>query len=134
MILENEISIKITLLNLIEDLLYKGNEENFATLSFDEEYYIQLAGGKGTTDLYCEAVSNYYLKKEHLYLSQTQKETLGKLGWQRTKSGAGNYYQTRKVRDDKGKAALVALLYKTMKEVYGQETLNLETISLHLGE
>lgn len=110
---------KNLIISMIETLIYHGNDEeygNVALLHLDG-YYMQFLSRKGAYEIYCEAVSNYYLD-EHESLNESQINQLLTLGWQTPKDGEGNFFMNYKIDSEKARENLAEIIVKTSQEVY----------------
>lgn len=67
-----------------QDITTKGGAENFLIINLDQGAYMQFAAAKGSTNIYCEASSNFFT---NINLSPTQEQQLQQLGWQNNPQG-----------------------------------------------
>ncbi|MDF1696250.1 MAG: hypothetical protein P1U56_10475 [Saprospiraceae bacterium] len=118
-----------TIRSIIETLIFEGGEDNFCTITLGE-YYIQLACSKGSLEIYCEAVSNYYLEDP---LTEDQKDTLIQLNWDDSVIENGNYFRSHPIDSESSREELAHLLFQTAKQVYHCATINLNQITLNLA-
>lgn len=121
---------KAFVVKTINQLLTEGGMDNFAVFNFNSDYYIQMAAEPDADKVYCEAVSNNFIKSSNT-LSESQMNDLLALGWQAT--DGGNYSMMYDTDSDADKSALAELICKTASKVYfcsafgeRQLTLNLE--------
>ncbi len=126
---DNANSLK-DIIELIEQMIYKGGRSNFAIIHLKEDYYMQMAAGKGDYEIYCEAVSNYYLE-EKTCLNESQQKTLENLNW-KLNGNEGNFSMTFSVDSENARKTLAELLLRTAKEVYNIDRLAFGDFSIHL--
>lgn len=119
------------ILALIEQLIYKGGKSNFVIIHLNTDYYIQMAAARGDYELYCEAVSDYYLMDRQV-LSNTQKDTLAQLNWNAPQDTEANYILTHQVDSEQSRAALADLILRTAQDVYNCQYIEMEDILLNL--
>lgn len=102
-------------INAIEQITTEGGEQNFCIIYATEDYYLQFTGQKGSSSIYCEAVSNQFLAKD-LHLSDAQHQQLLDMGW--SEPDFGNYSKSVRLQTGEDKMNLVKLIMETAKEVY----------------
>lgn len=108
-----------TIYQSIQGLNHKGGAGNFAIFIADNDknYYVQVVGEKGGTDLYTEAVSNNSISKD-FKLSDSQIGQLKSMGWLDSKNGKGNYYQNWSISSDSDRMKVANFLLQTLTDIY----------------
>ena len=120
---------KELVLSVIEAIIYAGETSNFGIFNLGGNYYIQIIGNRGDYELYCEAVSNYYLEETAL-LSQEQENQLFALGW--AIAPEQNYSLRHKVDSEALRAQLADLILQTVELVYNCTKIEESNIILEL--
>ena len=111
----------------IEAVIYQGGDSNYVTFDINDTYYIQISASKGDHEIYCEAVSDYYLQKSE-YLSDHQISALKKEGWLRD-FNSENYHMIYQVDSEKSRLDLAKLLWKTAVLVYNCKSIHEKELS-----
>lgn len=119
------------ILAIIEELITKGLDENFAIFNLSKDYYIQISAVKNDTEVYCEAVSNNYLP-ENNQLTMPQINQLKNLNWQEPASPQDNYSNNFPINSESEKTALVNYLMETATTVYNCEIITQKMVEINL--
>ena len=117
--------------SIIEKLISKGGYENFAIINLSNGYYVQLSAEIGDTKVYCEAVSDNYLKYGNK-LPPTQIEALKVLKWEDPASPQDNYSTVFSVNSAAEKLELVNHLMRTVTSVYNTPMISERSVELNL--
>ena len=129
MIQQLEVHQQSQVLDLIETIIYEGGNNNFVILGLSSDYYIQIAAAKGAYEVYCEAVSNYYLEEEN-WLQGKQIEWLEKLNWNLKEDE--NYSLSHSVDSENSRELLAKLIVDTAMQAYKVDGIDFNNISLNL--
>jgi hypothetical protein len=119
------------MLAIIEELITKGLDENFAIFNLSKDYYIQISAVKNDTEVYCEAVSNNFLP-ENNQLTMPQINQLKSLNWQEPSSPQENYSNNFPINSASEKTALVNYLMETATTVYNCEIITEKMVEINL--
>jgi hypothetical protein len=119
------------ILSIIEQLITKGLDENFAIFNLSKDYYIQISAVKDDTEVYCEAISNNYLPKEN-QLTMPQINQLKSLNWEEPASPQDNYSNNFPINSASEKTELANYLIKTAATVYNCEIITEKMVDLNL--
>ena len=112
----------------------EGGDSNFVIFiaNQDANYYIQVAGQNGDSNLYIEAVNNDYISRQYK-LEAAALSKLKELGWaDLDPDGSGNYYQNWQVNSDEVRLQIAVNLMNTFMEVYGFDS-NYEELEVNLN-
>ena len=129
MIQQLEVHQQSQVLSLIETIIYEGGKNNFVILGLSSDYYIQIAAAKGAYEVYCEAVSNYYLEEED-WLQGEQVELLKKMNWSLKEDE--NYSLNHPVDSENSRELLAKLIVDTAMQAYKVDGIDFNNISLNL--
>lgn len=113
----------------IDKLINAGNYENFAILALKKNCYIQLAAAIGDKEVYCEAVSDNFLKQK---LSKIQIKTLENLGWNAPEDAQSNYSLTLPADSKEAIFDLADFILKTAQTAYNTENIEKRNLELNL--
>jgi hypothetical protein len=119
------------ILSIIEQLVTKGLDENFAIFNLSKDYYIQISAVKNDTEVYCEAISNNYLP-ENRQLTMPQINQLKSLNWKEPASPQDNYSNNFPISFSSEKTVLVNYLIETAATVYGCQIITERMVDLNL--
>jgi|AntRauTorckE5430_2_1112549.scaffolds.fasta_scaffold03743_3 hypothetical protein len=119
------------ILSLIEQLVTKGLDENFAIFDLSKDYYLQISAVKDDTEVYCEAISNNYLPRDS-QLTMAQINQLKSLNWQEPASPQDNYMNNFPINSAAEKTILVNYLMETAATVYNCTNITEEMVDLNL--
>lgn len=113
----------------INRLLTEGGLDNFAVFNFNSDYYIQIYAEANADKIYCEAVSNNFIKSSNT-LSESQMNDLTSLGW----SGPDNtnYSLSYDINTDADKSTLAELICTTASKVYFRSSFGQSQLTLNL--
>lgn len=114
----------------INQLLTEGGMDNFAIFNLNSDYYIQMSAELDAEKVYCEAVSNNYIKSSN-ELSKSQMNDLVALGWNAPKDN-GNYSLLHDATSDTEKNTLAELICKTADKVYFRSSFGQSQLTLNL--
>jgi hypothetical protein len=97
-----------------------GGESNFVIFQADAQanYYIQLAGQKGSPALYAEAASNQVIT-DGFQLSQQQQMKIEALGWHLPSPGMMNYSREWQADSEQTLHTIAKIIMHTFFEGYG---------------
>lgn len=129
----------ITIVESLRRIQEEGDESNYVhfTVSAGAEryYYIQLAGERGQTSLYAEAVGNENLEPNSA-LNEKQIWRLQSMGWNPPPPGdfVGNFYRKWEASDDNDRLVTAKKIMRTFIEVYGVVPDEPLEVDLYLGE
>ena len=104
----------------LKQVLNQGGDNNFFVVQLDANFYIQVAGTKGSPKVILEAVSNEFLPKNK-QLTKTQHDRLIQLGWELPKDS--NYTMDISIRTSEEIAKTVELIQLTASEVYNTKVI-----------
>ena len=119
------------ILSIIEQLVTKGLDENFAIFNLSKDYYIQISAVKNDTEVYCEAISNNYLP-ENKQLTMPQINQLKSLNWEEPSSPQDNYSNNFPINSASERTVLVNYLMETASTVYNCEIITEEMVEINL--
>lgn len=119
------------ILSIIEQLVTKGLDENFAIFNLSKDYYIQISAVKDDTEVYCEAISNNYLP-ENKQLTMPQINQLKSLNWEEPSSPQDNYSNNFPINSASERTVLVNYLMETASTVYNCEIITEEMVEINL--
>ena len=114
----------------INQLLTKGGMDNFAIFNLNSDYYIQMSAQPNTDQMYCEAVSNTFIKSSNT-LSESQMNDLLTLGWEAPVDN-GNYSLMYDINSDADTYMLAELICKTVDKVYFRSSFGKSQLTLNL--
>ncbi len=128
-----ELNCKSTehLIGLIELMIYKGGKPNFVIINLGQDFYMQMYCDKGSYQMHCESVSNYYLAEEH-QLTEAKIDKLKELNWNLINPET-NYEISYPVDSEKSRFNLAKLLLQTAHEVYNIKEINANDFNIQLG-
>jgi hypothetical protein len=102
-------------------IVLEGDKSNTLIITLDKQknYYFQFTAAKGNPEIYCEAVSNFFLSEENA-ISEKKKNWLCNNGWIPPISSIQhpNYYRTENLTTDNNWHGFHKLLKSTSLEVY----------------
>jgi hypothetical protein len=107
--------------NALKRIIAAEVEHNILIINLGH-YYVQFVHEKGGNTIWCEAISNLCLNKEH-YLDNRQKEYLIKLGWNDPDESPPNYTQKCPFLTETDVENLILLILETAVLVYDVEDL-----------
>jgi len=112
----------------LQQLLNEGGDHNCFMLQLNKDFYLQIAGTKGSPLLILEAVSNKFLPKNK-QLTKKQQDHLIRLGWELSES---NYTMQRLIQTSADVVGTVEVIQLTAAEVYDTKVIDQHMIELSL--
>jgi hypothetical protein len=113
----------------LHQVLNQGGDNNFFVVQLDANFYIQVAGTKGSPDVMLEAISNEYLPKNR-QLTKVQHDKLIALGWELP--DGSNYTMDCSIRTSDEIERTAELIQLTASEVYNTKVITDQMLELSL--